>query len=141
MGLDSIYTQVITESSRSKEHKYIIPDATAVAEGVNPTCGDEITLQLKVKDGVIEDAAYVGDGCAISQASANIMIDLVKGKSVEEAQELIDTFLGMIKGTVTDEEQLEELEDGIAFEGIAKMPARVKCAVLGWHTLEDALKK
>ncbi|MCH4239121.1 MAG: SUF system NifU family Fe-S cluster assembly protein [Oscillospiraceae bacterium] len=141
MELEQIYTQIITENSRSKEHKYAVKDATQVVEGVNPSCGDEISLQLRVKDGMIEDAAFLGDGCAISQASANIMIDLIKGKSVKEAEHLSNLFLGMIKGEVTDDGQLDELEDAQAFKDISHMPARVKCAVLGWHTLQDAVTK
>ncbi|HCC01550.1 MAG TPA: SUF system NifU family Fe-S cluster assembly protein [Ruminococcaceae bacterium] len=141
MGLEQIYTQIITENSRSKEHKYALKDATQVEEGVNPSCGDEISLQLRVKDGVIEDAAFLGDGCAISQASASMMIDLIKGKTVQQAKHLTDLFLGMIKGEVTDDDQLEELEDTQAFQNISHMPARVKCAVLGWHTLQDAISK
>lgn len=141
MELKQIYTQIITENSRSKENKHEVEHATHVLEGVNPTCGDEITLELRVKDGVIEDAAFLGDGCAISQASANIMIDLIKGKTVTEAQKLASTFTGMIKGVVTDEESLEELEDAQAFKDIAHMPARVKCATLGWHTLSETLQK
>ena len=141
MELKQIYTQIITENSRSKENKHEVEHATHVLEGVNPTCGDEITLELRVKDGVIEDAAFLGDGCAISQASANIMINLIKGKTVTEAQKLASTFTGMIKGVVTDEESLDELEDAQAFKDIAHMPARVKCATLGWHTLDEVLGK
>lgn len=80
-------------------------------------------------------------GCAISQASASMMIDIIKGKSVEEAFRLVDLFLGMIKKEVTDEAELEELEDAMALQNISNMPARVKCAVLAWHTLKEALKK
>ena len=141
MGLEQIYTQIITENSRSKEHKYAVENPTQVIEGVNPSCGDEISLQLRVKDGMIEDAAFLGDGCAISQASASIMIDLIKGKSVKEAEHLSNLFLGMIKGEVTDEDQLDELEDAQALRDISHMPAREKCAVRGWHTLQDAAKK
>jgi nitrogen fixation NifU-like protein len=139
MELKQIYTQIITENSRSKENKHEVEHATHVLEGVNPTCGDEITLELRVKDGVIEDAAFLGDGCAISQASANIMIELIKGKTVAEAHKLAATFTGMIKGDVTDENSLDELEDAQAFKDIAHMPARVKCATLGWHTLDEVL--
>jgi len=139
MELDQIYTQIITENSRATENKHTLEHATAVKEGVNPSCGDDITLELRIENGVIEDAAFIGNGCAISQASANIMIELIKGKTVDEAKRLSDTFLGMIKGEVTDEEALDMLEDAQAFRDISHMPARVKCAVLGWRTLEDAL--
>ena len=109
--------------------------------GHNPSCGDDLTLQIDVKDGVIKDAAYTGSGCAISQASASMMIDLIKGKTVEEALHYVDLFLGMIKKEVTDDAELEELEDAMALKNISNMPARVKCAVLAWHTLKEALKK
>ncbi|WP_150824940.1 Fe-S cluster assembly sulfur transfer protein SufU, partial [Megasphaera sp. DJF_B143] len=88
-----------------------------------------------------KDAAYTGHGCAISQASADIMIDLIKGKTVEEALRLVNLFLEMIKREVTDDDKLEELEDAIALKNISNMPARVKCAVLAWHTLKDALER
>lgn len=141
MALNQIYTQIITENSRNPEHKHVLEHANCVKEGVNPTCGDSITLQLKVNsDGIIEDAAFLGDGCAISQASVSMMIDLVKGRPAEEAKRLAHTFIGMIKGEVTDEEALDELEDAQAFRDIAHMPSRVKCAVLSWHTLEEALE-
>lgn len=101
----------------------------------------DLTLQLNVVDGIIKDAAYTGSGCAISQASASMMIDIIKGKSVEEALRLVEIFLGMIKKEITDENELEELEDAMALQNISNMPARVKCAVLAWHTLKEALKK
>lgn len=140
MGLEQIYAQIVAENSRSTEHKHEIEGHTHELEGVNPSCGDDITLQLKVKDGVIKDAAFLGSGCAISQASASMMIDLILGKTVEEAKGLANIFIGMIKGEVTDESKLEMLEDAQALRDISHMPARVKCAVLGWHTLENALE-
>ena len=141
MELDQIYTEIITENSRSTRNRRQIDSPTAVVKGVNPSCGDEISLQLRERDGVIEDASFTGVGCAISQASASIMIDLIKGKSVEEARHLADSFLSMIKDGKADEKTLDELEDAAAFQNISHLPARVKCAVLSWHTLEDALKK
>ena len=99
---------------------------------------DDITLQLRVKNGVIEDAGFIGSGCAISQASASLMIDLVKGRPVEDARRLLGLYFKMIKDKITPEE-LDELEDAAALQGIAHVPARVKCAVLAWHTLEEAL--
>lgn len=98
-------------------------------------------MQCQIEDGIIKDAAYTGHGCAISQASADIMVDLIKGKSVEEALRLINLFLDMIKREITDDDELEELEDAIALKNISNMPARVKCAVLAWHTLKEALEK
>ena len=141
MSLSDIYTELIAEHSRSAEHKHELAGATIKERGHNPSCGDEITLELIVKDGKIEDAAFTGIGCAISQASTSMMIDLVKGKSVEEARRLADLFVSMIKGKKLSEEELEELDEASALENISTMPARVKCAVLSWHTLDTALKK
>lgn len=139
MELNQIYTQILTEHNNSNRNKHHIENPTVSLKGVNPSCGDEITLELREKDGVIEDAGFTGIGCAISQASASIMIDLVKGKTVEEALKLARTFLGMIKNEITDEDQLEALDEAVALRDISHMPARVKCAVLGWHTLENAI--
>lgn len=141
MELNELYSQIITESSRSPHNRHGVEGATHSLEGVNPSCGDDITLALRVKDGMIEDAGFTGEGCAISQASATLMIDLVKGRSVAEARRLIGLFFAMIKGEVTDEAALDELEDAAALRGISHTPARVKCAVLSWHTLEEALDK
>ena len=113
--------------------------------GHNPNCGDEITLELKLKEdentSIIEDMAFSGHGCAISQASTSIMIDTLKGKTIEEAKEIIKTFIEMIKRETKSEEELEKLEEAIAFRNISNMPARVKCALLAWHTLESMLEK
>lgn len=139
MDLNNVYTEIITEHNASPANKHHIESPTAVLKGHNPSCGDEIELELRVKDGVIEDASFTGIGCAISQASADIMVDLIKGKKVEEAKTLAHTFLGMIKHEITDDAQLEVLDEAIALKNISNMPARVKCAVLGWHTLENAM--
>ena len=135
MNLNELYTQIITENSRSKENRHPVEGATHSLEGVNPSCGDDITLQLRVKDGKIED----GSGCAISQASASLMIDLVKGRTVEDAHRLISLYFQMIKGKITPEE-LDDLEDVAALQGIAHVPARVKCAELAWRTLDGMLE-
>lgn len=119
-------------------HKHELADANMQLEGVNPSCGDDIILNLKVEDGKIVDGSFTGDGCAISQASADIMLDLIIGREVEEAERLKESFLHMIKGEATDEE-MELLEEAGALADISHMPARVKCAVLGWHTLENML--
>ena len=109
--------------------------------GHNPNCGDEITLEVKLNGNIIEDMAFNGHGCAISQASTSIMIDTLKGKTVEEAKEIVKTFISMIKREITDEEELKKLEDAIAFKNVSHMPARVKCALLAWHTLENILEE
>lgn len=140
MEMKDLYNQIIIENSRAQWNRHPVEDKTISLEGVNPSCGDDIVLELRVKDNIIEDAGFVGDGCAISQASASIMVDLVKGKSVMEAKKLMKLFFAMIKGEITDEAQMEELEDAAALQGVSHMPARVKCAVLAWHTLEEALE-
>lgn len=140
MDLKALYNQIIVENSRTSQNRHKVENATSVLEGVNPSCGDDIALELKIVDGVIKDAGFTGTGCAISQASASMMIDLILGKNVEEAKELLQTFLGMVKGEVTNETQLESLDDAIAFQGVSHMPGRVKCAVLAWHTLKEALE-
>jgi nitrogen fixation protein NifU and related proteins len=139
LELNQIYTEILTEHNKSNRNKHHIENPTVTLKGVNPSCGDEIALELREKDGVIEDAGFTGIGCAISQASASIMIDLIKGKTTEEALKLAKTFFGMIKNEITDERELEVLDEAIALRDISHMPARVKCAVLGWHTLENAI--
>ena len=141
MSLSDIYTELIAEHSRSTVHKHPLAHANCKEKGHNPSCGDEITLELQVEDGRIKDASFTGVGCAISQASTSMMIDLIKGESVERAEHLAQLFIGMIKGEVTDEAALEELDEAMALKNISTMPARVKCAVLSWHTLETALHK
>ena len=136
--MNNFYNEILTEHNVRPEFKFDLPDATLKLEGVNPNCGDDIWLNLKVEDGVIQDASFSGDGCAISQASADIMIGMILGKTKEEALHLSDLFLKMIKGTATEEE-IEELEEASALKDIAHMPARVKCAMLGWRTLKEAL--
>ena len=139
--LDNIYNELIMEHTLNSYNKKKINDANFEEIGHNPNCGDEITLEVKINNGIIEDMAFLGHGCAISQASTSIMIDTLKGKTIEEAKEIIKTFIEMIKREIKDEKELEKLEDAIAFKNIANMPARVKCALLAWHTLEDILNK
>ena len=109
-------------------------------EGVNPSCGDDIILNLKVENGIITDGSFEGSGCAISQASADIMLDLVIGKTKEEALRLGELFFNMIKGNISEEE-LEELDEASLLQDISHMPARVKCAVLGWHTMKQIFEE
>lgn len=140
MAHNSFYNEILTEHNIRPEHKHDLPDANIVLEGVNPNCGDDIWLKLKVENGVVEDGAFVGDGCAISQASADIMLDMIVGRTKDEALHYADLFLKMIQGSATPEE-IDELEEAGALQDVAHMPARVKCAVLGWHTLQESLKQ
>ena len=139
--ITSIYSAALMDHNAHPDYKYELEDATYSHDGINASCGDEMTLYLKVNNdtNVIEEATFTGHGCAISQASADMMIDLIKGKSVKEALRLVNLFLDMIKREVTDDDELEELEDAISLKNISNMPARVKCAVLAWHTLKEAL--
>ena len=139
--LSDVYNELIMEHSMNSYNKKKIENADFCEIGHNPNCGDEITLQLKIDDDKIQDMAFSGHGCAISQASTSIMIDTLKGKTIEEAKEIIKTFIEMIKRETKSEEELEKLEDAIAFKNVANMPARVKCALLAWHTIEDILNK
>ena len=137
--MNNFYNEILTEHNVRPEFKYDLECPTIQLEGVNPNCGDDIWLNLVMKDGVIQDASFNGDGCAISQASADIMIGMIIGKTKAEALHLSDLFLKMIKGSITDEEK-DELEEASVLQDIAHMPARVKCAVLGWHTMQELLK-
>lgn len=140
MGIEQIYTEVLQEHTNSNRNKHHIENPTVKRNGVNPNCGDEIQLEVRIKNGIIEDAGFTGSGCAISQASASIMVDLIKEKPVDEAVKLANTFFAMIKHEITEDEKLEILEDAVALKDISHMPARVKCAVLGWHTLMDCIE-
>ncbi|MCD7802881.1 MAG: SUF system NifU family Fe-S cluster assembly protein [Clostridiales bacterium] len=135
----TFYNEILTSHNLRPLHKHDVPDANLELEGLNPSCGDHIILKLKVADGVVEDGGFVGSGCAISQASADMMLDLVIGQTETEARRLADIFLRMIKGKVTEEE-LDELDEAAALQDVAHMPARVKCAVLGWHTMDEMLR-
>lgn len=140
-NLEEMYNEIIMEHSMNSYNKKKLEKTDYEQIGHNPNCGDEITLELKLNGNIIEDMAFSGHGCAISQASTSIMIDTLKGKTLEEAREIVNTFIGMIKREITDEETLKKLEDAIAFKNVANMPARVKCALLAWHTIEDILNK
>lgn len=135
----SIYTAALMQHNSHPDYKYEMEGCTCSHEGVNPSCGDELTLQLRIEDGVIEEASFVGSGCAVSQASADMMADLITGETVEEAKRLVGLFLGMIKGDALSEEDKEDLDEAAELESISRMPARVKCAELAWRTLEKLL--
>ena len=134
----SFYNEILTEHNMRPEFKHDLPDADIVLEGVNPSCGDDIFLKLKLEGDTIADAAFEGDGCAISQASVDIMLSMIVGKKKDEALRMGKTFMKMIKGEASEEE-IDSLEEASALRDIAHMPARVKCAVLGWRTLKEAL--
>ena len=140
MEIKQLYREIVNEHNLHPSHKRNLDNPTMVLQGINPSCGDDINLQLKVKDGIIEDAAFNGRGCAISQASTDMMIDLIIGQTKEEALKLAGTFMGMIKGETTEEE-IEVLDEAAALQDISHMPARVKCAVLGWRTMRQMVEE
>lgn len=140
MQNNTFYNEILTDHNLHPYHKHALPDANFELEGVNPNCGDDIVLRLKVEDGIILDGAYEGDGCAISQASADMMLDLVIGKRVDEALRLTDIFSRMIKDKISEEER-EELEEAGILQDISHMPMRVKCAMLGWRTLREMVEE
>ena len=137
-----IYKQVIIENTKEKEHKKEIKGIEK--EGINPSCGDELKIYVKMDatNSIIDEISFTGRGCAISEAAANIMAEILKGKTKEEAKKIITTFFDMIKLNETNEEKLmETLGDAYAFKNIAYMPSRVKCAFLSWKTLEKILEE
>ena len=140
--LDEMYNDLIMEHSMNSYNKKKLDSCDFCEKGHNPNCGDELEIQIKLggenKD-IIEDMAFTGHGCAISQASTSIMIDTLKGKTIKEAKEIIETFIEMIKRETKSDEELKKLEDAIAFKNVSNMPARVKCALLAWHTVEGML--
>lgn len=139
MEINQIYSEIIREHSIYSDHKHDLENKTDTQLGVNPSCGDEITLNLNVQGDIIVDASYQGIGCAISQASTSMMIDIIKGKSLTEAKKDVDIFLKMIQGEDLSEEEMENLQDAAALESIKQLPARVKCAVLAWKTLDKII--
>lgn len=135
----NFYNEILTEHNMHPDFKHDIEDADIVLDGINPSCGDEIQLKLKTDGAIITDGAFVGDGCAISQASTDIMLGMIIGQSKEKALEYADIFMRMIRGEASDEE-IDSLEEASALRDISHMPARVRCAMLGWRTLSEALK-
>lgn len=140
-NIEDVYNDLIMEHSMNSYNKKKLESCDFCEKGHNPNCGDEIELQVKLDGDKIADMAFTGHGCAISQSSTSIMIDVLKGKTIEEAKKIIETFINMIKRETQTEEDLKKLDEAIAFKNIANMPARVKCALLAWHTLEDLLNK
>jgi nitrogen fixation protein NifU and related proteins len=140
--IDSMYQQIILDHYKHPSHHGLLDDFDAEVHHVNPTCGDEVTLRVKVKDGEIADVGWDGEGCSISQASTSVMSDLVVGKSVTDALAVQQLFLELMQSRgqaeLTNEDE-ERLDDAVAFEGVSKYPARVKCALLGWMAMKSAV--
>ena len=138
MKVEDLYQEIILDHYRAKHHSGLREPYGAEVHHVNPSCGDEVTLRVEISAGVVADVSYEGVGCSISQASTSVMTDLVIGKPVSDGLELHDEFLAMMQGQGAYEPDEDQLEDAIAFNGVAKFPARVKCALLGWSAFKDA---
>ena len=142
MDVASLYNEQFMDHVAHPDYKYELEDATHEHDGINPSCGDELHLAVRVgDDGRIEEAAYTGHGCAVSMASADMMSDLMVGKTPEEAIALCELFKNMITGDEKDTNKLEEeLDEASMLKDVSHMPARVKCAQLAWRTLSEMLK-
>ncbi len=136
--LDALYQEIILDHYKNPLNKGLRDPYEAEVHHVNPTCGDEVTLRVHLADGRVEDVSYDSVGCSISQASASVMTDLLIGKPVDEAMAIHQEFLTLMQGKGHVEPDEDVLEDGIAFAGVAKFPARVKCALLSWMAWKDA---
>ena len=138
MQLDNLYQEVILDHYKNPQNKKLSATYDAQVHHVNPSCGDEIDLNITVKDGEVAAITWDGVGCSISQASVSILTDLLIGKSIEDAYKIYDEFVALMqsKGTVEGDEEL--LEDAVALAGVSKYPARIKCALLGWMAFKDA---
>ena len=138
--MDNLYGSAsFMEHNTHPDYKYEMDAPTHTHDGINPSCGDELTLSLRVENGVVVEAAFTGHGCAISQASADIMAELITDETVEEAKRLSGLFLAMIRGEELSEEDFEDLDEAAQLKDISHMPARVKCAELAWRTLDGML--
>jgi nitrogen fixation protein NifU and related proteins len=142
LSMDSMYQQIIIDHYKHPQHRGEISPFDAQVHHVNPTCGDEVTLRIRLADGQIAELGWVGEGCSISQAATSVMSDLVIGNSVEDALRLQEKFLELMQSqgqSTLTEDEAEALEDAVAFEGVSKYPARVKCALLGWMAMKSAV--
>ncbi|HEX7056574.1 MAG TPA: SUF system NifU family Fe-S cluster assembly protein [Bacilli bacterium] len=136
MQLDDLYRRVIMDHYKSPRNRGRFEDEAVSVDLHNPTCGDKISLQMKLEDGIVKDARFVGDGCSISMASASMMTEAVKGKKADEALKMAESFSGFMKGEETE----FEYEDIEALAGVSKFPARIKCAMLAWNALKKGIE-
>jgi len=139
MSLDELYKEVILDHYRSPRNKRALSDATVSLKKNNPLCGDEITIHARVEDGTVTEIAFEGSGCSISQASASMLTENVSGKSIQGAGSLASEFRSMMEGKADPDE--DEFGDLMALKGVVKYPVRIKCAVLGWDALQEALEQ
>ncbi|QHW30662.1 SUF system NifU family Fe-S cluster assembly protein [Paenibacillus rhizovicinus] len=137
MELDDLYRRVIMDHYKNPRNRGTLDEDSLTINLNNPTCGDRITLQLQVEDGVVKQAKFTGEGCSISMSSASMMTEAVQGKTTEEAMALATKFSSFIKGEITEFDELEDIE---ALSGVTKFPARIKCATLGWNALRKGIE-
>jgi nitrogen fixation NifU-like protein len=138
MDLQSLYQEIILDHYRSPHHAGLRTPFESEVHHVNPTCGDEVTLRVHLADRIVEDISYDAEGCSISQASTSVLADLLIGKKLDEALSVHESFVELMQGRGQVEPDEDVLEDAIAFAGVAKFPARIKCALLGWMAWKDA---
>jgi nitrogen fixation NifU-like protein len=141
VNLESMYQEIILDHYKNPHGRGLRDPFDAESFQVNPTCGDEVTLRVKLDGDKVGDISYEGQGCSISQASTSVLTDLVVGHTVEEAFTTMDAFVELMQGRGQVEPDEDVLEDGVAFAGVAKYPARVKCALLGWMAFKDAVSR
>lgn len=137
--INELYQQIILDHNKNPRNYRAIEHPSALAKGHNPLCGDQIDIFLTVKDDVIADVCFQGQGCAISQSSASLMTTMIKGKTSAEAKILIDLFLKIVRGEISDDATMETIGKLAVFAGVRDYPSRIKCASLAWHTLENAI--
>jgi nitrogen fixation NifU-like protein len=138
-GLRDLYQEVILDHNKNPRNYHKLDDANRMADGRNPLCGDHYTIYLVVEDDKVKEVAYEGSGCAISKASASIMSQELKGKSIAEAEKIFQLFHKVVTGEADAMDHLDELGKLAAFAGVAEFPVRVKCATLAWHAMHNAL--
>jgi SUF system NifU family Fe-S assembly protein len=139
-NMENLYRQVIMDHYKNPRNKGLVQDEHYHTSHIkNPTCGDDITIQSKIEDGIVKDIRHEGTGCSICCSSASVMSEVLIGKTVEEATAILETYLNMLTNKEFDEEV--ELEDAIAYSGVRKFPARIKCASIAWKAFEDTLKE
>lgn len=140
--MDSMYRDIIIDHYKHPQHRGLPDDFDAEIHHVNPTCGDEVTLRVRIAGGAVKDLGWEGEGCSISQASTSVMSELVVGRPIDEALQLQEKFLRLMQSqgqAELSDDEADELEDAVAFEGVSKYPARVKCALLGWMAMKSAV--
>ncbi len=139
LSLEDLYKEVILDHYKNPRNKHALPNATISLHKNNPLCGDEITIHARLEDGRVAEVAFEGQGCSISQASASMLTDAVSGRAIDEASALATEFRAMMEGKAEPDE--DEFGDLMALKGVVKYPVRIKCAVLGWDVLQDALEQ